>query len=122
MKKNVFVLAFVSIFLATILIIHVGAGYFSGCSDCGGVVTATCTGAISGSPRQISHKYGGFLGFGTQTCYYLEHFHYTSERCHENSSHVHPGDTVYAYTNHQCGQADMYVCSVGDFAYESINP
>ena len=119
MKKNVFVLAFVSIFLATVLIIHVGASYLNGCNDCGGSVTAYCDGPIYGSPFSLSHKYGGFLGIGAKTCNYKEHVHATTEYCSVNPTHVNTGDNVHADYDHVCGRPDMTPCSMHHVAYNS---
>lgn len=127
MKKNHVVIFIMCLVFVTATICQVSAveprNYFSGCVDCGGVVDAKCAGFHDGSPFVWKHEYGGFLGWGKETCYYIEHIHYTTEICRLNSSHKHPGNDVHSIREHDCGQADegLDPCPVGGHAYTSIN-
>ncbi len=49
-----------------------------------------------------SHKYGGFLGIGQQTCYFDYYYTYTVYKC--SSGHVADSSSTYHETGHDCGK------------------
>ena len=49
-----------------------------------------------------SHKYGGFLGIGQQTCNYEYYYKYYDYKC--SSGHVEKTRTSRVETGHDCGK------------------
>lgn len=131
MSKRIMPIFIISCLLTSLMVFKFQAidtrSLINGCSVCHNSVTAYCSG-LAYEDDDASHKYNTILGFGGNTCIYIEIYHNTIEYCDSVPSHSGSGDVILAgeeghtyddLGKNACGRSDYEPCSVGSEAYSS---